>query len=53
MQRLLPLIEREMTGKEIATKLFLSEQTAENSVHRILDKVRVGGRRGVIEEYQA
>ena len=41
-----------MTGKEIATKLFLSEQTVKNSVHRILDKVGVGGRLGVIDAYQ-
>ena len=41
-----------MTGKEIATKLFLSEQTVKDSVHRILDKVGVGGRLGVIQAYQ-
>jgi DNA-binding NarL/FixJ family response regulator len=53
VQRLLPLIERGMTGKEIPSMLFLSEQTAKNPVHRILDKVRVGGRLGVIEAYHA
>jgi hypothetical protein len=52
VQPLPPQIERRMTGKEIATKLFLSEQTVKNSVHRILDKVGVGGRLGVIEAYQ-
>jgi Bacterial regulatory proteins, luxR family len=41
-----------MTGKEIATKLSLSEQTVKNSVHRILDKIGVGGRLGEIEAYQ-
>ena len=41
-----------MTGKEIATKLFLSEQTVKNSVHRILDKVGVGGCLGGIDAYQ-
>jgi hypothetical protein len=45
-------IERWMTGKEIATKLFLSEQTVKNSVYRILATVGVGGRLGVIEAYQ-
>jgi hypothetical protein len=41
-----------MMGEEIATKLFLSEQTVKNSGHRILDKVGVGGRLGVIDAYQ-
>jgi DNA-binding NarL/FixJ family response regulator len=41
-----------MTGKEIAAKLFLSQQTVKNSVHRILDKVGVGGCLGEIEAYQ-
>jgi hypothetical protein len=41
-----------MTGKEIATKLFLSDQTVKSSVYRILDKVGVGGRLGAIETHQ-
>jgi DNA-binding NarL/FixJ family response regulator len=53
VQRLLPLIERRMTSKEIPSMLFLSEQTAKNSVHRILNDAGVGGRLGVIEAYQA
>jgi hypothetical protein len=52
VQPLPPQIERRTTGKEIATKLFLSEQTVKNSVHRILAKVGVGGRFGAIEAYQ-
>jgi hypothetical protein len=52
VQRLLPQIERRITGKEIATMLFLTEQTVNNLVHRILDKVGNGGRLGVIEAYQ-
>jgi DNA-binding NarL/FixJ family response regulator len=52
VQPLPPQIERRMTGKEIATKLFLPEQTVKNSVHRIFDKVGVGDCLGVIEAYQ-
>ena len=47
------MIERRMTGEEIATKLSLSEQTVKISVHRILDRVGVGGRPGIIEAHQA
>jgi two-component system response regulator DevR len=51
-QQLIPLIERGMTNKEIATNLNLSEQTVKNHVHRILRKVGVDNRLGVVEAVQ-
>jgi DNA-binding NarL/FixJ family response regulator len=51
-QQLLPLIERGMTNKEIASQLYLSEQTVKNHVHRILHKVGVGDRLSVVEAYE-
>ena len=49
-QQLIPLIGRGMTNKEIATQLSLSEQTVKNHVHRILRKVGVEDRRGVLDQ---
>lgn len=51
-QQLIPLIERGMTNKEIASHLNLSEQTVKNHVHRILQKVGVGDRLSVVEAVQ-
>ena len=51
-QQLIPLIERGMTNKEIASHLNLSEQTVKNHVHRILQKVGVDDRLSVVEAVQ-
>jgi DNA-binding NarL/FixJ family response regulator len=51
-QQLIPLIERGLTNKEIANQLNLSEQTVKNHVHRILRKVGVEDRLGVVEAVQ-
>jgi two-component system, NarL family, response regulator DevR len=51
-QQLIPLIERGMTNKEIASELNLSEQTVKNHVHRILRKVGVEDRLSVFEAFQ-
>ena len=51
-QQLIPLIERGMTNKEIASHLNLSEQTVKNHVHRILRKVGVNDRLSVVEAVQ-
>jgi DNA-binding NarL/FixJ family response regulator len=48
-QQLVPLIDRGMTNKEIASHLNLSEQTVKNHVHRILHKVGVQDRLSVFE----
>jgi two-component system response regulator DevR len=52
-QQLIPLIERGMTNKEIASQLNLSEQTVKNHIHRILRKVGVEDRLSVFEAFQA
>ena len=51
-QELIPLIDRGMTNKEIASQLNLSEQTVKNHIHRILRKVGVEDRLSVFEAYQ-
>jgi DNA-binding NarL/FixJ family response regulator len=51
-QQLIPLIERGMTNKEIASQLNLSEQTVKNHIHRILRKVGVEDRLSVFEAFQ-
>lgn len=47
-QQLVPMIGRGLTNKEIAKELNLSEQTIKNHVHRILHKVGVGNRLGIV-----
>lgn len=47
-QQLIPLIGRGLTNKEIASQLNLSEQTIKNHVHRILHKVGVESRLGIM-----
>jgi DNA-binding NarL/FixJ family response regulator len=47
-QQLIPLIGRGLTNKEIASHLNLSEQTIKNHVHRILHKVGVENRLGIV-----
>ena len=51
-QQLIPLIDRGMTNKEIASQLNLSEQTVKNHIHRILRKVGVEDRISIFEAYQ-
>lgn len=51
-QELIPLIDRGMTNKQIASQLNLSEQTVKNHVHRILRKVGVQDRLSVFEAFQ-
>ncbi|HEV2315674.1 MAG TPA: response regulator transcription factor [Candidatus Acidoferrales bacterium] len=48
-QELIPLIEKGLTNKEIASQLYLSEQTIKNHVHRILRKVGAENRLSVSE----
>jgi DNA-binding NarL/FixJ family response regulator len=47
-QQLIPMIGRGLTNKEIANQLNLSEQTVKNHVHRILHKVGVENRLGIL-----
>lgn len=47
-QQLIPMIGRGLTNKEIASQLNLSEQTIKNHVHRILHKVGVENRLGIM-----
>jgi DNA-binding NarL/FixJ family response regulator len=51
-QQLIPLIERGLTNKEIASRLNLSEQTVKNHVHRIIQKVGVDDRLSVVDAVQ-
>jgi DNA-binding NarL/FixJ family response regulator len=48
-QQLLQMLGLGLTNKEIASQLFLSEQTVKNHVHRILRKVGVSDRMEVVE----
>lgn len=52
-QELIPLIDRGLTNKEIASQLYLSEQTIKNHVHRILRKVGAENRLSVSEACRA
>ncbi len=51
-QQLVPLIDRGMTNKEIASQLNLSEQTVKNHIHRILRKVGAEDRLSIFEAFQ-
>ena len=51
-QQLVPLIDRGLTNKEIASHLSISEQTVKNHVHRILRKVGAPDRLGIFEAFQ-
>lgn len=52
-EQLIPLIGRGLTNKEIAAQLNLSEKTVKNHVHRILRKMGVDNRLGVMAEYRS
>ena len=52
-QELIPLIDKGLTNKEIASQLYLSEQTIKNHVHRILRKVGAENRLSVSEVCRA
>jgi two-component system, NarL family, response regulator DevR len=52
-QELVPMIDRGMTNKEIASQLNISEQTVKNHIHRILRKVGVEDRLSVFDAFQA
>ncbi|HEU5410087.1 MAG TPA: response regulator transcription factor [Candidatus Acidoferrales bacterium] len=47
-QQLVPMIGQGLTNKEIAQQLHLSEQTIKNHVHRILQKIGVDSRMGIL-----
>ena len=47
-QQLVPMIGQGLTNKEIAQQLNLSEQTIKNHVHRILQKIGVDSRMGIL-----
>lgn len=51
-QQLVPMIGRGLTNKEIAQQLNLSEQTIKNHIHRILHKVGVESRLGIVAAVQ-
>ena len=48
-QQLVGLIEQGLTNKEMASRLFLSEQTVKNHVHRMLRKVGAPDRLSIVE----
>jgi DNA-binding NarL/FixJ family response regulator len=48
-QQLVGLIQQNLTNKEIANRLNLSEQTVKNHVHRILRKVGAPDRLSIVE----
>lgn len=51
-QQLIPMIGRGLTNKEIASQLNLSEQTIKNHVHRILHKMGVENRLGILGAFE-
>lgn len=48
-QQLVELVSRNLTNKEIAVQLGLSEQTVKNHIHRVLRKVGVNDRLAAVE----
>ena len=48
-QQLVELIQQNLTNKEMASRLNLSEQTIKNHVHRILRKLRAPDRLSIVE----
>ena len=48
-QQLVPLVGRGLTNKEIAAELSVSEQTIKSHIHRILRKVGVEDRSGILD----
>lgn len=50
-QQLVPMIGKGLTNKEIAQQLNLSEQTIKNHVHRILHKIGVESRMGILAAF--
>lgn len=51
-QQLIPLIERGLTNKEIASSLNLSEQTVKNHIHRMMKKMQSSNRLEVCSAWQ-
>jgi DNA-binding NarL/FixJ family response regulator len=51
-QQLIPLIERGLTNKEIASTLNLSEQTVKNHIHRMMRKMQSSNRLEVCSAWQ-
>jgi DNA-binding NarL/FixJ family response regulator len=51
-QELVALLREQLTNKEIAARLNLSEQTVKNHVHRILRKVGASDRLAIVERYE-
>lgn len=49
-QQLVAMLSQGLTNKEIAAKLFLSEYTIKNHVHRILKKLGAADRMAVVEQ---
>lgn len=52
-QQLVPLVGRGLTNKEIAAELSVSEQTIKSHIHRILRKVGVEDRSGILDACDA
>lgn len=50
-QQMVGLLRQRLTNKEIAARLHLSEQTVKNHVHRVLKKIGVADRLGVLEVF--
>jgi len=48
-QQLVQMISRGLTNKEIASQLYLSEQTVKNHIHRMLRKLGATDRLGAVE----
>lgn len=51
-QQMVGLLRQRLTNKEIAARLHLSEQTVKNHVHRVLKKIGVHDRLGVLEAFE-
>ena len=48
-QQLIQLVSEGLTNKEIATRLYLSEQTVKNHLRRMLRKMGATDRLGAVE----